>query len=445
MKPVLLLTAPVATRSGYGAHSRDIAKSLMDMDLFDIKINSMRWGNCPMNALSPNNEDDKRILDRILKKQQMDRQPEIHIQISVPNEFTPLGRYNIGITAGIENTTPVPEWVEGMNRMNMNIVPSKFVKEIFESVVFDKLDDKGNKIAEVRMEKPIEVLFEGVDTKIYKKTNEFSTDLIEQMDVVETKWNFLFVGHWLQGDYGHDRKDLAKLIEVFLTTFRGKKNPPGLILKTSQATFSVIDRMSILDKIKSIKQHVGGDNFPPVYVLHGDLEDEEINQLYNHPKVKAHVTFTHGEGFGRPLLEATLSEKPVIAPNWSGQIDFLSKTQSVLLPGVLTPVHKSSLPENMLVDGAKWITVNYQQAARYLLYVYNNYNRYKEPTRKLAIANSGKFSLDSMTKSFQKILEKYLPKFEDVPKPVSLSLPKLKKVSDIKKPTTAKLPKLKRM
>jgi len=445
MKPILLLTAPVATRSGYGAHSRDIAKSLMDMDLFDIKINSMRWGNCPMNALSPNNEDDKRILDKILKKQQLERQPEIHIQISVPNEFTPLGRYNIGITAGIENTTPVPEWVEGMNRMNMNIVPSKFVKEIFESVVFDKLDDKGNKISEVRMEKPIEVLFEGVDTKIYKKTNEFSTDLIEQMDVVETKWNFLFVGHWLQGDYGHDRKDLAKLIEVFLTTFRGKKNPPGLILKTSQATFSVIDRMSVLSRIKSIKQNIGGDNFPPVYVLHGDLEDEEINQLYNHPKVKAHVTFTHGEGFGRPLLEATLSEKPVIAPNWSGQIDFLNKTQSVLLPGVLTPVHKSSLPENMLVDGAKWITVNYQQAARYLLYVYNNYNRYKEPTRKLAIANSGKFSLDSMTKSFQKILERYLPKFEDVPKPVSLSLPKLKKVSDTKKPTMAKLPKLKRM
>ena len=73
------------------------------------------------------------------------------------------------------------------------------------------------------MEKPIEVLFEGVDTKIYKKTNEFSTDLIEQMDVVETKWNFLFVGHWLQGDYGHDRKDLAKLIEVLLTTFKVRR------------------------------------------------------------------------------------------------------------------------------------------------------------------------------------------------------------------------------
>ena len=95
-------------------------------------------------------------------------------------------------------------------------------------------------------------------------------------------------------------------------------------------------------------KHVGGDNLPPVYYLHGDLEDEEMNQLYNHPKVKAHITFTHGEGFGRPLLEATMSEKPVIAPNWSGQIDFLNKKQSVLLPGVLTPVHKILLPENML-------------------------------------------------------------------------------------------------
>tara|TARA_Y100000592_G_scaffold62319_1_gene97360 strand:- start:6541 stop:7881 length:1341 start_codon:yes stop_codon:yes gene_type:complete len=446
MRPIILLTGPVATRSGYGAHSRDIAKSLIDMDKFDIQINSMRWGNTPMNALSPNDAEDRRIIDRILKQQKMERQPDIHIHISVPNEFTALGRYNIGITAGIENTTPMPEWVEGMNRMDMNIVPSKFVKETFESVVFDKFDEqRKQKIGEVRSTKPIEVLFEGVDTNIYKKTNEFSTDLLEQMEVVDNNWNFLFVGHWLQGDYGHDRKDVAKLIEVFLSTFRNKKKPPGLILKTSQATFSVMDKKSILDKVKILKEKVGGENLPDIYVLHGDLEDEEMNQLYNHPKVKAHITFTHGEGFGRPLLEATLSQKPVIAPNWSGQVDFLNKSQSVLLPGVLTDVHKSSLPENMLVEGAKWITVNYQQAARYMMYVYNNLKKYKEPTRKLAMANSGKFSMKSMTKAFENILDKYLPDFEDVPRPVSLSLPKLKKVGDIKKPSVAKLPKLKKV
>jgi len=448
MKPMLLFTAPVATRSGYGAHSRDLVRSLIAMDLFDIRINSMRWGNTPMNALSANNEEDKKIISRILKQQNTERQPEIHIQVSVPNEFTPIAKYNIGITAGIECTTPKPEWVEGLNRMDMNIVPSNFVKETFTKVVFDKMDEQKNqKIGEVRLTKPMEVLFEGADTNVYGKTKEFSTDLIKEMELVENNWNFLFVGHWLQGDFGHDRKDLASMIQTFLTTFKGKKNAPGLILKASQATFSVMDRTEVLKKIRLIKEniHSGAKDFPNIYLLHGDLEDEEMNQLYNHPKVKAHITFTHGEGFGRPLLEASLSGKPIIAPAWSGHVDFLNKTQSVLLQGVMTPVHKSSLPKDMLVEGTQWFTVNYQNAARHMLYVFNNLQKYKEPTRKLAMANSGKFSLNNMTKVFKTILEKYLPKFEEAPKAINLSLPKLKKVGEVKKPSKVTLPKLKRM
>ena len=257
MKPMLLLTAPVATRSGYGSHSRDIAKSLIAMNKFDIKINSMRWGNTPMNALSPNDEEDKKIIDRILKEPSTDRQPEIHIQVSVPNEFTPIAKYNIGITAGIETTAPKPEWVEGMNRMDMNIVPSKFTKNIFDKVVYEKMDEKTKrKVGDVKNLKPIEVLFEGIDTTIYKKTKEFSTDLVEQMNMVEERWNFLFVGHWLQGDVGHDRKDLAMLVKTFLETFKNRQTAPGLILKTSQATFSVIDRRQILERIKKIRESI---------------------------------------------------------------------------------------------------------------------------------------------------------------------------------------------
>ena len=100
------------------------------MDKFDIKIISLRWGNTPMNALDENNPNDLPILQRILKSNELPKQPEIHIQVSVPNEFTPIAKYNIGVTAGIENTAPKAEWVQGLNRMNMNIVRSKFVKGI---------------------------------------------------------------------------------------------------------------------------------------------------------------------------------------------------------------------------------------------------------------------------------------------------------------------------
>ena len=444
MKPLMLITAPVATRSGYGSHSRDLVRSLISMDRFDIRINSMKWGNCPMNALDDKNPNDKMIIDKIVYTNNLPRQPEIHIQISVPNEFTPIAKYNIGITAGIENTAPAAEWIQGINRMNMNIVPSKFVKEIFQRVSYEQIDERTKqKTGELRVTKPIEVLFEGLDTNVYKKTNKISDNFKSEMSNIKERFVFLYTGHWLQGNLGEDRKDTGMLLKTFLETFKNKPNPPALLMKTSGATFSIIDRNEIMAKIKEIKNSVVG-KLPPVYFLHGDLTDEEMNKMYNHPKVKAHISFTHGEGFGRPLLEASVSEKIVIASNWSGHLDFLNKNNSVLLPGSLTKVANSSLPKEMLVDGAQWFTINYQYASQIMLDVFKKNREYTLKAKKQAMHNRVNFSMNKMNLEFSRILNNYLPKFEEQPKEVSLRLPKLKKVSE-KKPTEMKLPKLKKV
>ncbi len=444
MKPLVLVTGPPATRSGYGAHTRDLIWALIGMDKFDIHINSLRWGNTPMNALNENDPKDKLIIDRLISSNSLPRQPDIHFQVSVPNEFTPVGKYNIGITAGMENTIPKPEWIEGLNRMDMNIAVSEFVKHTFASAVFDKLDKENKtKIGEVKLEKPMEVLFEGADLNIYKKTKEFSKDLVDEMEMIPEKFVFLYTGHWLQGDLGQDRKDTGMLVKTFLETFKNKKNQPALLLKTSGSSFSIIDRNTILKKIEDIKVGISG-KLPNIYILHGDLMDEEMNELYNHPKVKAHITFTHGEGFGRPLLEACFSEKPIIAPNWSGQVDFLSKDNAVLLPGVLTDVHPSAIPKEMLQSGSQWFTVNYQYAARIMLDVHKKYKKYTLNAKKLAIVNRGRFSLAAMNKKFESILDNYLPKFQQQPQAVNLKLPKLKKIGQ-SEPPKLKLPKLKRV
>ncbi len=444
MKPLMLITGPVATRSGYGSHTRDLVRSLISMDKFDIKINSLRWGNTPMNALDENNPNDLPILQRILKSNELPKQPEIHIQVSVPNEFTPIAKYNIGVTAGIENTAPKAEWVQGLNRMNMNIVPSKFVKEIFQKVSYEEINEQTKqKTGELRVTSPIEVLFEGADTDIYKLTNQLSSELKTEMNSIKEKFIFLYTGHWLQGDLGQDRKDTGMLLKTFLETFKNKPNPPALLMKTSGATFSIMDRNEIKQKIDDIKSTVKG-KLPPVYFLHGNLTDEEMNQMYNHNKVKAHITFTHGEGFGRPLLEASLSEKIVIAPSWSGHIDFLNKNNSVLLPGTMTPVHKSALPKEMLVDGAQWFTVNYQYASKVMMDVFKKNRKYTLMAKRQSMYNRVNFSMTKMTKEFHKILNKYLPKFEEQPQQVDLKLPKLKKV-DSPKPEKMKLPKLKKV
>jgi glycosyltransferase involved in cell wall biosynthesis len=309
------------------------------------------------------------------------------------------------------------------------------------TVKFDKLEEKTDKkIGEIVNQKPIEVLFEGTDTTIFKKTNVFSKEFTEEMKNIKESFNFLYVGHWLQGGLGKDRKDTGMLVKVFLETFKNVKTAPGLILKTGGATLSILDREDILKKIKSIKSNIQG-KLPNIYLLHGDLDDEEVNQLYNHPKVKAHINLTHGEGFGRPLLEASISQKPVIAPNWSGHIDFLHKDLAILLGGGLQNVEKGSVPDDFYIDGAQWFSVNYQQASAVMKDVYKSYKKYTLNAKKLGIVNKSKFSLNAMTRELGKLLDKYVP---DFPKEVKLELPKLKKVGSTELPKI-KLPKLKKV
>ena len=439
-KPICVVTAPVATRSGYGAHSRDICRALISLDKYDVKIWPVRWGNTPMNALNKEDPNDTMIIDRLLSEPNLPTQPELHIHIVIPTEFQPFAKYNIGITAGLENTACPADWLQGLNKMNLNIVPSNFVKDVLSTVRFDIQNDQTKqKEGVLKNEKPMEVLFEGVDTTIYKKTNKFSQALVDEMSHIKEEFSFLYVGHWLQGGLGQDRKDTGMLVKVFCETFKNMKNQPALIMKTSSAGFSVLDREEMLKRISEIKSTVNG-KLPNIYLLHGDLTDDEINGLYNHPKVKAHVTFTHGEGFGRPLLEATISEKPVIAPNWSGHVDFLN-SKSVKLDGVLSKVEKGSFPDNFYTEGAQWFTVNYQKASKTLRTLYRSYKKYTGDSKKLAVQNKSKFSLDAMTKEFGELLDRYVPEF---PKEVKLELPKLKKIGETEAPKI-KLPKLKKV
>tara|TARA_Y100000310_G_scaffold239380_1_gene242956 strand:- start:1044 stop:2288 length:1245 start_codon:yes stop_codon:yes gene_type:complete len=413
------------------------------MDKYDVKIWPVRWGMTPQDALNDKDPNDIPIIKRMLSDPNLKRQPDIHFHIVVPNEFQNMAKYNIGITAGLETTLCPPEWIEGLNRMDLNIVPANFIKESLSKTQFDKHDEATKqKVGELKCTSPIEVLFEGADTNIYKTTKEFSKDLVDTLEEIKEDFCFLFVGHWLQGNLGEDRKDLGMLIKTYLETFKNKKKQPALLLKTSGASPSVLDREDILGKIKEIKRTVEG-KLPNIYLLHGDLSDDEMNGLYNHPKVKAHVSFTHGEGFGRPLLEASLSEKPIIAPNWSGHTDFLD-SDAVLLPGSLNNVKKGSLQKGMFVEGTQWYTVNYNYASKMLKEVFTNYSKYVVKGKKLSIKNQMRFSLDAMTKKFEEILDKYLPNFEEQPKSVDLKLPKLKKISHEEIPKI-ELPKLKKV
>jgi len=424
-KPLVVVTAPVATRSGYGNHARDICRALIESDKYDLRIQSVRWGGTPPNALEKDNPIHKEIQKRIIKSTKIERQPDLHIHIVVPNEFQPFGKKNIGITAGIEHSLPPAEWIQGVNRMDKTILTSEYSKESFEKIKYDEVDQKQNKVvSELRVNKPMDVLFEGADPNIYKQTKVISDELNTKFSMIEEDFCFLFVGHWLQGNLGEDRKDIGMMLKVFFESFKNKKNPPALILKTSGAGFSIIDRNNILGKIKEVRHSINAKSLPNVYLLHGDLTDDEMNEMYNHPKVKAHLTFTHGEGFGRPLLEASFSGKPIIAPIATGQADFLSKGVSVELPHQMTKVPKGSFPEQFTNEEAVWATVNYPIAIKVVKDVYDNYDKYKMRGKKQMIINRETFTHEEMKNKLVNIVDDMI---KDIPKEVELKLPELKK------------------
>jgi hypothetical protein len=169
MKPLIVISCPADTYSGYGARSRDIVLPLIKSEKYDVKVLPQRWGNTPWGFLQDNNPDHKLIKDSFLLNNQLPKQPDVWIQITVPNEFQPIGKYNIGITAGIETTICAPQWIEGINRMDLTLVSSEHAKRVFENSVFEEKNNQtGQLVRQIKAEKPIEVLFEGVNTNIYQ-------------------------------------------------------------------------------------------------------------------------------------------------------------------------------------------------------------------------------------------------------------------------------------
>jgi hypothetical protein len=440
-KPLCVIEAPVFNRSGYGDLSTDLAKSLIRYGKFDVKIAATRWGNCPskMSVDELETDEDRNLFSHLLIGQ-LNKQPDLYIKISIPNEFQPHGKYNIGITAGIETTTPSGEFVEGMNRMNLNIVTSNFVKDVFSKVNYKKQFEDGRSIPLV-VEKPMEVCFWGANTKVYKKTDIITESIKEEVDKIPETFAYLFVGQWTHtnGLYS-DRKDIGNLIKVFCSAFKDRKGSrPCLLLKTSGVNFSKIDKDDVLKKIKTIRDEVGGD-LPNVYVLHGELSDEEMNSLFNHPKVKAHLSFTHGEGYGHPLLLASLSGKPMFVSRWSGHLDFLNPKYCNFFEGSVKPIHPDSTNQWLIKEGS-WFYVVYGLAEEKIKnFYYSPQKSYFENAKKLAEENSQKFSIEQMDKAFHALLDKYVPTFSVekqlvLPKLKKLnlpSLPSLKKIEDMR-------------
>jgi glycosyltransferase involved in cell wall biosynthesis len=426
-KQYVVISCPIDTYSGYGSRARDFVKATVEAkkDEWDVWVMPQRWGETPWGYIQDHKEEWGWLAAKMLPfGQPLNQKPDVWMQITVPNEFQPIGNYNIGVTAGIETTLCHHEWLLGINRMDLNLVSSEHSKQVFLHT--KAKDTKTNQILEVT--KPIEVLFEGVDLNTYFEIPDNklpSVDVVTSLDEIDEKFAFLFVGHWLKGDFGQDRKNVGQTIKVFLETFKNKHNSPALILKTACHNGSIMDHTDVLNRINSIKKTVKAKKLPNIYLLHGELEECEINYLYNHPKVKAMVNFTKGEGFGRPLLEFSVFKKPIIASGWSGHLDFLNKEFVNLVEGKLQPIHQSAVVENILVKESSWFEIDLVVASQKMVDVWNNYKKYEVKAKRQSHYVKSNFSFEKMVETLKEYYDKNVKK---TPKLVLPTLPKLTKL-----------------
>lgn len=441
-KLICIVSCPIDTFSGYGARSRDFVRSLIEAkkEEWDVYIMPQKWGDCPWGALS--SDDPLKLLYKTSQEinESLGGQPDIWIQITIPNEFQPVGKYNIGISAGVETNLYPGDWIEGLNKMDLNLVSSTHSKDVALASSFEKIDNNTNQVVStIKLNKPIEVLFEGLDLNVFNKKPSTCMDikLSKLLENVEEDFCFLFTGHWLSGTLGEDRKNVGLMIKSFLETFSGPGNKkPALILKANHVDYSISDEELIIDHIYEIVNKFNGNNTPNIYLIHGELTNKEINLLNNDPKVKAFLNFTKGEGFGRPLLEGAITGKPIITSNWSGHLDFVKPEYNILVGGEIKNVHESAANKWLLKESS-WFSIDIEVAKRAMKDVFKHYKKYLKQSRKQTQYIKDNWSISKMIERINELM----PKINPQPQTLDLKLPKLKKIN--KSEEKIELPKLK--
>jgi glycosyltransferase involved in cell wall biosynthesis len=354
MKKKIIVRGPALSRSGYGEMARLALQSLRKYpEHFDVVLLCTNWGRT--GNLLDNSEEvqsiNKLIVDsqqRIQAKEQFD----ISIQISIPNEFEKMAPVNIGYTAGIETTKVSPQWIEKSMLMDKIIVISEHSKQVFNDTVYQAINQATKQQFDFKNTKPIDVVGFPVKSLV---------PAVLDLDL-PCDFNFLTVAQW------GPRKNLEATVTAFVEEFKNEE--VGLVIKTNTVKNCVMDRTLTEMRLTNLLNGLSKDRKCKIHLLHGNMTDEEMAALYVHPRIKAFVSTTHGEGFGIPLFEAASAGLPIAAPFWSGQMDFLKapkkdkdsgkirmRSHCVKIDFELKQVQKEAVWNGVIQEDSKWAFV----------------------------------------------------------------------------------------
>tara|TARA_B100000029_G_scaffold79311_1_gene70771 strand:+ start:25 stop:2016 length:1992 start_codon:yes stop_codon:yes gene_type:complete len=424
MKKKIIVKGPALSRSGYGEQTRFALRSLREyQDQFDISLLNLNWGQTGW--IWEDNEErgwiDSLIQKTVREQQAKTTEYDMSLQVTIPNEFEDMAKVNVGYTAGVETDLVSPQWIQACNGMDRLIVISKFTKKTLAETSYEAKDKNTGAVhPDYRIEKPI--------TSVSYPVRHFEQEELAGLDL-KTDFNFLVVAQW------GARKNLEKTILWFLEEF--KNDEVGLILKTSTANGSYMDyemtnkRLDfLLKQVPDLENHKC-----KLYLVHGDVSEENLTWLYNHPEINCLVSLAHGEGFGLPIFEAAYNGMPVIAPNWSGHLDFMmapkrdKKTKKTRMrPHFakvdydLEPVQPEAVWPPVIIQEAKWCYPKRFSYKKRLREVFKNYSFYKSQAKKLKSYIDETYTAESQYKKFveaflgEEVEEKVHVTVEDLPK-----------------------------
>jgi glycosyltransferase involved in cell wall biosynthesis len=376
MKKNILLQAPVFSVSGYGAHSKDIALSLLRDNRFNVGIIPTGWGANSITGKLDKSDENQLIFgcNNIINNER------IWVQVGIPNEFERKGYFNIGITAGLESTHISQLWIDGCNRMDLIVVPTFFTKEAFERC---------------GVTKKVEVVPEGVDASIWNVLQSEDASFA----FLKEKFNFLCIGQWPNFPMGKDRKQISLLVTTFMKYFEGREDV-SLTLKTYINNLSSADRFFTAEKIKTLKK---GIKYPEIHLIHGELSNDELSTLYKNSKV--YVSMSSGEGWNRPTAEAAACGLPIIITNWSGHLDYLSEKNASLIPFQYENVPMEQIKTgNWYENGMKWAMVNTERFGEEMLNIKKDYLFYKNRAVLFSSQFLEKYNFDTCYSVFNQLV-----------------------------------------
>ena len=385
-----MVRAPMLTQSGYGEHSRFIIRALRSReDLFDIYLEPLNWGQT---AWVSKSSEENEWLNKMIQKTGLyiRNNPvfDMSIQVTIPNEWERIAPVNIGVTAGIESTRVSPDWIEKSNMMDKVIVVSEHAKYGFDNTSYIKTHNQTGQQHELSNITPIEVV--GYPVRDYEPSDidiEFKHD-----------FNYLLMAQW------GPRKNLENTIRWFIE--ENYDEEVGLVVKTSIRNGSLGDRNATYDRIKRLIGEYE-DRTCSVYLIHGTMDPEEISALYKHPKIKAFIGLSHGEGFGLPLFEAAYNSIPVITTGWGGQCDFLYMEENGKRKPMFAdvnfdigPIQEEAVWKGVLEKDSMWCYPHQGHYKMRLRQVRKNYDKWQKKSNKLSKYLHKTFSPDAQYKKF---------------------------------------------